>query len=136
MLRLESRSWADPWFVLDVDGVLVDGTATIAGKIGLGAVGLGESVELSDIRLGFLRAVPVEAIEARGDVLGVKKTSISESDSSSLCGTCRYPGCTHALDIGPTNNGIIPTSTTLGLSPLGLFAASSAAIRSISCFVE
>ena len=77
-----------------MDGVLVDGTATVAGEAGLG-VGLDESVELSDLRLSFLRAVPVEAIEVRGDVLGVKKTSISESDSSSLWGTYRYPGCTH-----------------------------------------
>ena len=50
---------------------------------------------MSDLPLGFLRAVPIEAIEVRGDVLGVKKTSISESDSSSLWGTYRYPGCTH-----------------------------------------
>jgi hypothetical protein len=91
--------------VLDVDGVLVDGTATTAGEgeVGLG-FGLEESVELSDLRLSFLRAVPVEAIEARGEVLGVKKTSISESDSSSLCGTCRYPGCIHKSAIGPINN--------------------------------
>ena len=81
--------------MLDVEGVLVDGTATTTDEVGLGA-GREESVELSDLRLSFRRAVPVEAIEARGDVLGVKKTSISESDSSSLWGTCRYPpGCTH-----------------------------------------
>ena len=94
--------------MLDVDGVLVDGTATTAGEGEVGEVGLGfgleESVELSDLRLSFLRAVPVEAIEARGEVLGVKKISISESDSSSLCGTCRYPGCTHMSDIGPMGN--------------------------------
>jgi len=69
--------------VVDVEGVRVDGTATIVCEAGLGA-GLTESVELRDLRLSFLRAVPVETIEVRGDVFGVKKTSISESDSSPL----------------------------------------------------
>ena len=60
--------------MLDVEGVRVDGTAMIGCGAGFGG-GLTESVELSDLRLSFLLAVPVEAIEVRGDVFGVKKMS-------------------------------------------------------------
>ena len=61
--------------MLGVDGVLVDGTATIAGEVGLG-VGLEQSVELSNLRLSFLLAVPVEAIEMRRMYWGEENINI------------------------------------------------------------
>ena len=74
-----------------VEGVRVDGAVEVGGICLVGLEGGGdkttvslESLNLNDLRLGFLPVGNIrrlDAIEVRGEVLGVKKRS-SRSESS------------------------------------------------------